>query len=227
MITDAPRVRNGRRSWTESRVGRLVSFVAITWSIAGAFLLLQGGLPTLVDAAVRKGWIPDSLVLEKPPAATADCDSAIARAHSSATDPRVAARARLLIWRMGFQSGFAAGIASATSGTSTPLDSASALAQPRQIAETLGVDAPTLPAIEHTANALHEFQVFVAHDPGCVATQIADKYSPRAAALYRFSLIVGHAAIYRMKAPAIATSRVTPSSVFSFGASRSISAIYS
>ena len=201
MVSGESGVENGRRSWSDSRAGRLLSFVAITWSIAGGFVLLQEGLPTLVDAAVRKGWIPDSLVLTTPPASTSECGSAIQRARSSATDPRVTAQARLLVWRMGFQTGFAAGIASATSGSTAPVDSATLLAQPRQIAEALGVDAPTLPDIKHSANALREFQIFVAQDSRCVAAQVAVKYSPRDAALFKFGLIVGHAAVYRMKAP--------------------------
>ena len=36
---------------------------------------------------------------------------------------------------------------------------------------------------------------------GCVAPQLADKYSPREAALYQFGLIVGHGAVYRINAP--------------------------
>ena len=192
-------VRSGHRSWTQSRAGRVVSFVAITWSIAGGFLLLQEGLPTLADFANRLGVIPDSLVVPASQPATSDCAAAVQRARASTTDPGVTAQARFLVWRMGFHTGFAAGIANATAGSTAAVDPGPLLAQqPRQIAQLLGVDAPTLPPTQHTANALTEFSTFVAQDPRCVATQLADKYSPREAALYKFALIVGHAAVYRI-----------------------------
>jgi hypothetical protein len=192
------------RSWIDSRAGRLVSFLAITWSIAGGFLLLQVGLPELIDVAVRKGVIPDSLVMQPPLPAGVDCVPAIQRARAAVVDPRVAAQARFLVWQMGFHTGFAAGIASATAGTKSPVDPAPLIAgQPHQIASLVGVDPPTLPAIRHTANALSEFQSFVAQGAGCVAPQLADKYSPREAALYRYGLVVGYAAVYRIYAPNI------------------------
>lgn len=105
---------------------------------------------------------------------------------------------------MGFHTGFAAGIASATAGSTSPVDPAPLLAEePHQIAILLGVDPPVLPAIQHAANALGEFRSFVAQGAGCVAPQLADRYSPRQAALYQYGLIVGHAAVYRIKAPMV------------------------
>jgi hypothetical protein len=197
-------VESGSRPWIESRVGRLVSFVAITWSIAGGFLLLQVGLPELIDFAAKKGFIPDSLLLQPPRAAGVDCAPAIQRARASVVDPQVAAQARFLVWRMGFHTGFAAGIASATAGSPSPVDPAPRLAeQPHQIAGLVGVDPPTLPAIQHAANALSEFQTFVTQGAGCVAAQLADKYSPREAALFQYGLVVGHAAVYLINAPTI------------------------
>lgn len=203
MIAEQTNIQGSRRSWSESRVGRILSFVAITWAIAGAFILLQEGLPTLLYVMVGKGWIPDALVMPNSPRANTDCRAAIERAKLSTPDPSVAAQARVLIWRMGFQTGFAAGIASATAGRSQPVDSVSLLAQPHQLSEVMGVEAPTLPTIQHAANALYEFQVFVETDPRCIAAQIGEKYSARQAALYKFALIAGHAAVYRIKAPAL------------------------
>lgn len=190
------------RPRTTSRARRLVSFLAITWSIAGGFLLLQIGLPELTDLAVRKGVIPDSLTMQPPRAAGVDCAPAIQRARAAVVDPRVAAQARFLVWRMGFHTGFAGGIASATAGSASPVNPSPLLAeQPQQIAGLLGVDSPRLPTIQHAANALSEFQTFVAQGAGCVAPQLADRYSPRQAALYRYGLILGHAAVYRINAP--------------------------
>lgn len=202
MISGPSHVESGSRPWTASRAGRLVSFLGITWSIAGGFLLLQVGLPELIDVAVRHGVIPDSLTMQSPRAVAIDCEPAIQRSRAAVVDPGVAAQVRFLVWRMGFQTGFAAGIASATAGSSSPVDPAPLLAeQPQQIANLLRVDSPTRPAIQHAANALGEFQSFVAQGAGCVAPQLADRYSDREAALYRYGLIVGHAAVYRIKVP--------------------------
>jgi hypothetical protein len=184
-------------------VGRILSFLAITWALAGGFILLQEGLPALLDVMVGKGWIPDALVMPRSRGATTDCRAAIERARSSTPDRQVAARARVLVWRIGFQTGFAAGLASATAGTGKPVDAASLLARPQQLSAIMGIDPPALPSIQHAANALHEFQVFVAEDPGCVAAQIDEKYAARQAALYKFALVAGHAAVYRIKAPAL------------------------
>jgi hypothetical protein len=179
-----------------------VSFVAITWSIAGGFLQLQEGLPALIDVAVRAGVIPDSLVLPRSPPATVDCGAAIERARASATDPEIAAEARVLVWRMGFETGFAGGMVSATIGSNSPFDAAPVLAdQPRQIAQVVGVDPPSLPRIEHAANALSEFQAFVAAGSGCIVPQLAERYGPREAALYKYALVAGHSVVYRIHAP--------------------------
>src|SRR5437899_1640631 len=69
VISEQTNIQGSRRSWSESRVGRILSFVAITWALAGAFILLQEGLPTLLDVMVRKGWIPDTLVMPNSPRA--------------------------------------------------------------------------------------------------------------------------------------------------------------
>jgi hypothetical protein len=158
-------------------------------------------LPELVDAAIRSGLIPDSLVMPRSPSATADCRPALQRVKSS-VDPQVAAQARFLVWRMAFRTGFAAGIADATIGSTSPTDPAPLLAQqPRQIAGLLGVDAPTLPESRHAANALSEFQAFVAEGAACVGPQVAEKFGPRESGLFKYGLVVGHAAVYRINAP--------------------------
>ena len=163
--------------------------------------MLQQGLPALLDLVVRAGLIPDSLVLPRSVSAPADCAPAVQRAQASAADPRVVAQARMLVWRMGFRTGFVAGMADATVGSTSAIDPAPLLAEPRQIAELLGVDPPTLPVIQHAANALNEFQVFVAQGAACVAPQLAGKYTPREAALFKYGLIAGHAVFFRLKAP--------------------------
>lgn len=198
MVLGPTNIQPSRRSWIESRAGRILSFVVITWSIAGAFIVLQEFPAYLVDQVVEKGWVPDALVMPRSSRAKTDCRAAIERAKSSPSDPTVAAQARVLVWLLGLRTGFAAGIASASAGSSQPVDVAPLLAEPQQLSDAMGLEPPRLPTIQHAANVLSEYQVFVESDPQCIAAQIGEKYSPRQAALYKFALIAGHAAVYRI-----------------------------
>jgi hypothetical protein len=186
-----------RRSWSESRVGRILSFVVITWSIAGAFIVLQEAPAILVDRLAEKGWIPDALLRTSSSPAKTDCRAEVERAKSSPTDPAVASQARVLVWLLGFKIGFAAGIRSASAGSSQPVDVDPLLAQSRELSEAMGIEVPRLPGIQHAATALPEYQAFVETDPQCIAAEIGEKYSARQAALYKFALIAGHVSVYR------------------------------
>src|SRR4029453_19651324 len=55
------------RSGTMSLSRRVLLFVGIAWSIAGAFQLLSNGGPWLLDRAVNAAWIPDWLGGPRPP----------------------------------------------------------------------------------------------------------------------------------------------------------------
>ncbi len=198
---DAP-----RRGRILARGGRALLFLAVTWSLAGSLMLLQEGLPELLSRAAQRGWVPYSLLA--PPAPGVDCSAAVERAMAARSDPDVTRQAALLVWLLGAKLGFAAGLVDAYAGSANQPDVEPWMDEPRRLAAALRVETPVLPKMRHTLDVLHEFTEFVAADPQCVAAQLAGKYSPRHAALYRFAQIAGHAAVYRITAPQLGPSLV-------------------
>src|SRR4029453_8190496 len=71
------------RSGTMTFFRRVLLFVGIAWSIAGAFQLLSNGGPWLLDRAVKAAWIPDGLVAPRPHQHV-DCSAAVQGMHTPA-----------------------------------------------------------------------------------------------------------------------------------------------
>ena len=196
---------SSHRSWSESRLGRGLLFLGVVWSIAGAFLLLQVGLPEIVARVFKAGWIPNELAMPKtsrPDAAStcADISSSSSPAETGVgADQAVLQQARYLSWKLGFKLGFAAAVASAGIAEDTQL--AKLMEERQPLAEALGVQAPKLPEIEHFATALHEFEVYIEADPQCVSAQLARQISPQHGALYKLGAVIGIAMVYRTAVP--------------------------
>ena len=53
----------------------------------------------------------------------------------------------------------------------------------------------------HRVDALHEFEVFLQADPGCIATRLGRTHGAAAGALYQFGATAGYVMFYRSKAP--------------------------
>jgi hypothetical protein len=179
-------------------LGRALLFVAIVWSIAGAFQLLFYGGPWLVDRAVRAGWIADSLVMPKPVQPT-DCSAAIRDMPQPGPDALPPGRARMAAYQLGFNLG------AATGGRNAGTAGAAALEQMQntraELAAELGVPTPEIPPVHRLADVLHEFEVNITADPQCIGARLAKRYSSRHDALYRFGAFAGHSVIYRSLAP--------------------------
>ena len=185
--------------WSETRVGRALLFLAVVWSIAGAFLALQLGLPELLGLAVSRGWVGAELVMPTPVTTdTASCSQDGAGLTQwpsmSASDPDVMAELRYATWVLGQRLGFAAGMVDAGLPPERldPL-----LDEIATAARRLGLAPPRLPEIRSVANALHEFAVYVEADPECVAAGLTARYGPRLGHLYKFGAVIGHAIPYR------------------------------
>jgi hypothetical protein len=175
-------------------------FVAIVWSIAGAFQLLFYGGPWLVDRAIRSGWIADSLVTPRPVQAT-DCSAAVREIPQPGPDAAPPARTRVAAYQLGFNLGVAAGGRNAgTAGTAALEQMERARAQ---LASELGIPTPELPPVRRLADALHEFEVHITADRQCIGARLAKRYSDRHDALYRFGAFAGHSVMYRTLAPEV------------------------
>jgi hypothetical protein len=195
--TDHLAVAFPRRS-ARSALGRGLLFVAIVWSIAGAFQLLLNGGPWLLDRAVKSEWISDTLVTPRPVQPT-DCFAAIQDLPRDAPDALAMIRARMTAYELGFSLGLAAGGRNAgTAGQAVLVQMEEARSR---LAAELGVATPALPPVERLANALHEFEVYVTADPQCIGARLAKRYSERHDALFRFGAFAGHSLIYRSLAP--------------------------
>ncbi|MGH8469766.1 MAG: hypothetical protein ACREVY_12540 [Gammaproteobacteria bacterium] len=102
-------------------------------------------------------------------------------------------------WQLGFNLGFAAGAVNL--GIADDAQVAKLMEERRPLVSALGVEAPKLPKIEHFANALHEFEVYIEADPQCVAAQLSRRFSVQHGALYKLGAIVGIAMVFRTAAP--------------------------
>ena len=173
--------------------------VAVVWSIAGAFVALEIGLPELLSRAVMAGAIPDSMVMPSdanPDTSRCSPSSAPRPQSPSALKPPV--DPRYLAWRLGFQVGFVAGLANA--GRSDD-GTARSLAEWQAIAADFGIPAPLLPRIRHTAKALGEFELHIESDPQCTAARLSQAYGQRYGSAFKLGAYVGFATVFRMALP--------------------------
>src|SRR4051794_27921105 len=113
-MTKGVDTRVGRQPWSETRFGRVVLFLGIVWSIAGAFLVLQSGLVEFVDQAVRAGWISPTRTASAPqPVMDARCAGTSPGVEPSAAqnapDAAQLRGARYAAWQVGKGFGMAAG----------------------------------------------------------------------------------------------------------------------
>jgi len=176
---------------------RLLLFVGIAWSVAGAFQLLANGGPWLLDRAVKAAWIPDSLVAPRPQE-TVDCTAAVEGMPTHARDEATLRRTRVAAYELGFNLGLVTGARNAGASAGEP----PTLRQEQdRLAGELEVPKPGIPPLRQLANALHEYEVFVAADSECIGARLAAGYSKEHDALYRFGLFVGHSVTYRGMAP--------------------------
>ena len=189
------RAQLGRGPSLTGRLGRGLRFVAIVWSIAGAFLVLHFGLPELFSRLLMAGWMPVELAL--PERGALPVATHCGELHvSPAPDPAATAQARAGAWKLGQELGFAASMANlgySRDKLAPALDSVAARAG------ALGVPAPQLPEIRSFAYAIVEFGEFVRADPRCVASALERRFGEAAAHQYRFGLLVGYVAPVRAK----------------------------
>lgn len=199
MAAATSQARGGRRRWSETRVGRGLLFLGIAWSISGAFLVFQNGLPSLLAWAIGHGVVPPEWGAnhDLPKMAAERCAAlAVAEAGAPSTaDGAGLQGARYAAFQMGRGFGLAAG--ASFSGLSDLADRVGPLLQEvRGQALALGVPAPELPRIRHMVTVLGEFADDLARDSQCTAARLASRYTPAHAHAYRFGVVVGYAALY-------------------------------
>jgi hypothetical protein len=196
------------RSWSESRLARGLLFLAVVWSVAGAFVGLHLGAPNLLHLLVREGWIDAQRVMpdyaEVRTAKACPSDEAAGAADTAMADPVERRQVRYAIWRLGQEFGFAA--AMAASGTRIE-ELAPFFQEVRSIAAALALPAPTLPTTWRPSSAASEFVLHLETDPDCVVGRLTARFGADQADLYKLSVLIGYATPY---AAAGAGGIVTP-----------------
>src|SRR5687768_8302962 len=101
----------------KARIRGLTLFLAIVWSIALAFLLLEDGSQRLLDWAFRSGSLSADLGMPRASAeAAAKCAAAIQTSAGSerrALDAESLRQVRSIAWKMGYAFGSAVGLGQA------------------------------------------------------------------------------------------------------------------
>jgi hypothetical protein len=189
----------GRGGQLLARLLQGMLFLAVVWAIASAFLALQVGMPWLLDNALNVGWIPEELAMPggartEGAAQCADLGAESGARTSAPIDPSTLHQARYLTWRLGRDLGFAAAVA----GTASDEQIQSLQRGLATLAEAIAVPAPLPPKIQHLANALHEFEVYLEQDPQCVVVRLTSKYEPSFGYLYKFGAVIGHSIPFRV-----------------------------
>lgn len=183
--------RSGRGQWPETRLARGLLFLGIVWSIAGAFLILQNGLSTLIDQVLLRGWVSPDLAVNSKLREEAARRCAVPDAARTAIDAATLQRARTAAYQMGKHFGMAA--VARSSGTVQPELLGPILLEVRRQAVALGVPPPELPAIRHMATELGEFTDDLEADRQCTASRLASRYTAAHGEIYRFGTVIGYA----------------------------------
>jgi len=181
-------------------LARSLLFVGIVWSITGAFLILHFGLPELLDRAIQAGLISSELTIttQSRTRLIASCTSqgtdTLPDTAVELIDPTKIKQVRYASWQLGKYLGFAAGL---TNAAFKAEQVAPFMQEAESLARMLGVPIPTLPKIQHFANALTEFEAYLESDPQCVAAHLTSRYGSSYGYLYKFAAVIGHATVYR------------------------------
>lgn len=182
-----------------SRMRRTVVFLAVVWSIGAAFLGLEASMTQLSWFSSSK-MLPANIVLPRQSKdAFLKCQEVVNGLSPPVQGANVSRQAWYLAWRLGYLLGSAD--ASITAGVANRTAVENALRQSLPVTAEFGIPALALPEHGRSAYALREFSVFLEEDTPCVATALQVRYSPKHAALYKFSAAAGFASVYRRLAP--------------------------
>jgi hypothetical protein len=190
-----PKARQCLAFLSKTRVARGLWFVAIVWSIAGAFLALEFAGPELLSRSIRAGWLPGELAMptqERMPAAVVcrqqDVDTAEA-ATAEVEDARAMQQMRYASWMLGQKFGFATAMANAGIAGA---EMAALREEVQRWAAMLRLPTPAAPQSQHILNQLSDFGDHLEADPQCIAARLTRRYGPRYGYLYKFGAVVGY-----------------------------------
>jgi hypothetical protein len=187
----------------KTRVFGVLLFLAIVWSIALAFLLLENSSQELVDWAFRSGTITAALGMPRASAeAAAKCAAEIRASTESeqqALDDESVRQARAIAWKLGYSFGFAVGLGQA--GAIDEAQRKESLKVLPPMSQALGVPAPVPPALASSVTGLPEYGQLIEDDVPCTASFLDKKFGVRIGHIYKLGALTGFALVYRIVCP--------------------------
>jgi hypothetical protein len=186
-----------------TRIRGLILFLAIVWSIALAFLLLEQGSQELLDWAFRSGTIAADLGM--PRASPKAAEKCAAEVHTLNESPRRKPDAdalrqdRVTAWKMGYGFGFAVAL-----GDAGMIDEArreELLNGIATISQALHVPAPTAPPLARSITAIPDYGQLIEDDTSCTAAFLTKEYGTDMNHVYKLGAVIGFAVVYRIACP--------------------------
>ncbi|GKS59431.1 hypothetical protein YTPLAS18_29580 [Nitrospira sp.] len=190
-------------STMKTRIRGLFLFLAIVWSIALAFLLLENYSQELVDWAFRSGTITADLGMPRAsPEVVAKCAAAVRAAIESEQvdfDRRELQLAKLAAWKMGYGFGLAVGLGQA--GALDVVQRNESLRVIEPMVQALRVPAPLPPALATSVTGLPEYGQSIEDDATCTALFLEEQYGASVRHIYQLGALTSFAAVYRIACP--------------------------
>jgi hypothetical protein len=181
----------------------IIRFLAIVWSIALAFMLLEATRFQALDWAFRSGSLSADLGMPRPSADAAARCAALAKtsadAERAALDDEGWRQARFIAWKMGYGFGYAVGLGDA--GAIEEAQRGESLKALGPMSQALRVPAPSAPPFARLATAIPDYGQLVEDDQSCTAAFLSRRYDPRLGHLYQAGAVIGFASVYRVLCP--------------------------
>lgn len=193
-MSSKSKAEQGPSFLSKAPLARGVWFVAIVWSIAGAFLALEFGWSEFLHRSISAGWLPGELAMPTQERMLVEvCRQEDADAAEAATvvieDAAALQQMRYATWMLGQQFGFAAAMANMgfTGAQTAPLRE-----ELQTWATMLRLPIPAAPESRHILHQLNDFGDYLEADPQCIAARLTLRYGSRYGYLYKFGAVVGY-----------------------------------
>jgi hypothetical protein len=177
-----------------------VLFVGITWAVTAGFELLLYTGSGLLLFGLRHGWVPEEWIgpgaTGSTPAVACTPPASTAGPPPGASDPKVTA---IAAWQLGDRLGFLASARDAETGATAAVEAETTSIA--AMARSLGVPVPLLGALAPRSERPAVFARSMQSDQWCIVGTLAQRYSPRHGALFRFGAFAGYIRLMRAALP--------------------------
>ena len=179
-----------------SRLGRVLLFIAIVWTVAGSFVAIEIAALGGMDFLMAKPEWTGELVLSHATRDSKTCSVEVEGGPPLAASP---SEVRAAAWLMGLKCGrdaLARQYASVDPKTLAP-----GLKDIETIANVLSVPPPQVFVPRQVASANTEFVAFVESNSNETARSLALKHSPEVCHLFKLGTLWGYASLVRPSLP--------------------------